>query len=66
MRSHPKKRQLLKPDAAPRGDSLYVNCTQMHDHDYNRGGFVPKKHAKKGFKNLRNFKFTLKMFSSRE
>ena len=24
MRSHPKKRQVVQPDAAPRGDSSYV------------------------------------------
>ena len=27
MRSHPKSRQLLKPDAAPRGDSSFVYFT---------------------------------------
>ena len=29
MRSHPKKRQVVQPDAAPRGDSSYTFCGDL-------------------------------------
>ena len=34
MRSHPKKWHLLRPDAAPRGDSLYIQWLQFLKNHY--------------------------------